>query len=441
MRDFVSQLREAGELAIVDRVVSPKFELAAVTRRVQQASEQAVMFEKVGDTGIRAVSNLYGSHARLCRLIGAPDGDFCRRWSEIMEAPLSFPSATQRASSPPPRTASCLSRLPAITYHAEDGGPYITSAVFLAKEPDTGVPNLSFHRSMMVGDDELRIRLGTRHDLTRYQAKAEQRNQPLEAALLIGTAPEVFLAACASPPYEVSELEFAAKIAGRPLSMVPCHTIDLEFPEDTEIVVEGRILPNVRRTEGPFGEFMGYYVPAGENHVFEVLAVHTRTEPLFHALICGSPEDLRPLEAVTAARIYRHVSALVPGIIDVSCRPNVMMTIIRMRQQYEGHARHALLAAVGSHLDYNKVCIAVDEDVDIHDLDEVMWAFMTRGRADTRTTIVPDVPGFYRDPHKDHWGRLLLDATAPWGRQSEFQRKRIPGEEAVRLEDYLRRDR
>ena len=100
----------------------------------------------------------------------------------------------------------------------------------------------------------------------------------------------------------------------------------------------------------------------------------------------------------------------------------------------------ALLAAVGSHLDYNKVCIAVDEDVDIHDLDEVMWAFMTRGRVDTRTTIIPDVPGFYRDPHKDHWGRLLIDATAPFGRQSEFQRKRIPGEEAIRLTDYLRRD-
>ena len=191
MRDFVSELLGAGDLAIVDRVVSPKFELAAVTRRVQQAGEQAVMFQEVGDTGIRVVSNLYGSHARLCRLIGAPDGDFCRRWSEIMEAPLPFPSATQRASSPPARAASCLSRLPAITYHAEDGGPYITSAIFLAKEPDTGVPNLSFHRSMMVGDDELRIRLGTRHDLTRYQAKAEERIKwlrglgPLNQAILL----------------------------------------------------------------------------------------------------------------------------------------------------------------------------------------------------------------------------------------------------------------
>lgn len=438
MREFVARLLAEGDLAIVDRCVDPKFELAAVTRSVQRAGEQAVLFDRVAGTRLRVVSNLYGSHSRLCRLIGSQDGTFCRRWCELMDAPLPFAAATQRASAPLARVSTRLGELPAVSYHGQDAGPYITAAIFLAREPDTGVPNLSFHRSMCVDDDELRIRLGTSHDLTRYQAKAEARGQPLEAALLIGSAPEVFLAACASPPYGVSELDLAAKIAGRPISMVPCRTIDLEYPEDTEIVVEGRILPHERRPEGPFGEFMGYYVPVGDNHVFQVLDVHTREEAVYHALVCGSPEDLRPLEAVTAARIYRHVSGQVPGILDVSCRPNVMITIIRLRQQYEGHARHALLAAVGSHLDYNKVCIAVDEDVDVYDLEEVMWAFMTRGRADTRTMIIRDVPGFYRDPHKDHWGRLLIDATAPWGRAGEFQRKRIPGEDAINLAEYLR---
>ena len=83
--------------------------------------------------------------------------------------------------------------------------------------------------------------------------------------------------------------------------------------------------------------------------------------------------------------------------------------------------------------------IAVDEDVDIHDYEDVFWAFLTRGRADTRACIVNDIPGFYRDPHKDHWGRLMIDATRPRGREEEFTRKRIPGEEAIRLEDYLGR--
>jgi 4-hydroxybenzoate decarboxylase len=116
-----------------------------------------------------------------------------------------------------------------------------------------------------------------------------------------------------------------------------------------------------------------------------------------------------------------------------------MITIMKIRQQYEGHGKHALLAALGSNMDFNKVCIVVDEDVDIRDLDDVMWAFLTRGPADQRALVLDRIPGFYRDAHKDHWGRLALDATWPWGRAAEFERKRIPGEDAVDLARYVTR--
>src|SRR5690606_25492309 len=148
-----------------------------------------------------------------------------------------------------------------------------------------GVPNLSFHRSMQVSDSELRIRLGSSHDLAKYQARAEARGEAVEAAMLIGTRPEIFLAACASPPMDVNELDIAAKIAGEPIDMYPCETIDLEVPTGTEVVVEGRILPNVRRPEGPFGEFLGFYVPVGDNHVFEVQTVNWRNGAAWHALL------------------------------------------------------------------------------------------------------------------------------------------------------------
>jgi len=226
-------------------------------------------------------------------------------------------------------------------------------------------------------------------------------------------------------------------ISGGLVVMRRCETIDLDVPLATDIVVEGRFLPGVRRPEGPFGEFMGAYVGVGDNHVFEVTHISVRRGAVMHGLLCGSPEDLRPLEAVTAARIYRHVSAEVPGVIDICCKPNGMITIIKLRQQYEGHARPALLVAMGSYLDYNKVCIAVDQDVDIYDLNDVMWAHLTRGRADTRAITPNDVAGFHRDPHKDHWGRLAIDATKPWGREAEFDRKRVPGENGIDLASYL----
>ena len=441
MRRFIDDLARRGELAIVRRPVAPRHQLAAVTKAVQKAGEQAVLFETVEGTDLPVVSNLYGSHERLCRLIGAGDKTFCQKWIELTEACIAGRDADVLEPAPglvdTEFRSGKLSDLPAITYHARDAGPYFTSAIFLAREPDSGVPNLSFHRSMYVSDQELRVRLGSTHDLARYQAKAEARGDALEAALLLSCPPEIFLAACASLPYEASELVMAAQITGAKVPMRRCKTIGLDVPASVDIVVEGRFLANVKRPEGPFGEFMGNYVEVGDNHVFEVTHVSYRPDAVFHGLVCGSPEDLRPLEAVTAARVYRHVAAQVPGVIDVCCRPNVMISIIKIRKTYEGQGKHAILAALGSYLDYNKVVIVVDEDVDIYNLDDVMWAYMTRGRADTRAMILNDIPGFYRDPHKDHWGRLCIDATMPFGREAEFARKTIPGEDAVDLREWL----
>ena len=438
MRDYVSRLSERGEMRIIEREVDPRFELAAVTQASQSESALPLLFRKVRGSGFPVVTNLYGSRERLCELIGAEDMNFCRRWSEVADG-----AAAPAGAGPRPDPASGdlhrgkLSDLPLITYFERDAGPYFTSAIYLAREPGSGTPNLSFHRSMYVSDDELRVRLGSSHDLAGYKARADARDEPLEAALLIGPPPEVFLAAAASLAYKEDELAAAARLSGGGIAMRPCETIDLEVPAATEIVVEGRFLPNELRPEGPFGEFMGYYVPVGDNAVFEVLDVSWREGAIFHSLLCGTAEDIRPLELAIAARIYRHLSARLPGIVDVACHAALLNTVIKVRQHYRGHGRHAVLAAFGAHMDYSKACIAVDEDVDIHDLEDVMWAYLTRGRADRRAFILDDVPGFYRDPSKDHFGRLAIDATKPWGREPEFERKRIPGAADLRLADYL----
>ncbi len=441
MQTLLTQLQDRGQLVRVARPVDPCHQLAAVTRAVQRAGGEAVLFEQVAGSPLPVVSNLFGDHARLCAMIGTGGQTFCQRWNALTDAAATAPADTVTRPATPAESAGfvsgTLSDLPAITWHGRDGGPYFTSAIYLANDPDTGVPNLSFHRSQQISDSELRVRLGSSHDLARYQSAAEARGEPLEAALILSAPPEIFLAACASLPIEASELAMAAQIRGEPLAMRRCVTLDLEVPASADIVVEGRFLPGIRRPEGPFGEFMGNYVEIGDNHVFEVTHVSYRPGAVLHGLLCGSPEDLRPLEAVTAARVYRAVSAAVRGVIDVCCRPNVMITIVKIRKAYEGHAQHVFLAALASHLDYNKVVIVVDEDVDIYDLDDVMWAYLTRGRADTRAMILPDIPGFYRDPKKDHWGRLCIDATMPWGREAEFARKSIPGQGSIDLRDWL----
>jgi 4-hydroxybenzoate decarboxylase len=437
MRDYIEQLRKRGELRVVRREVDPAFELAGVIVRSQRESDAAILFEKVKGTRFPVVSNVFGSQRRLSEMIGATDG-FCRRWLEVVSKGVSFPAAGRPITAVPGDLQEGRMRdLPHIRYFERDAGPYLTAGVFLAKEPDTGVPNLSFSRSMMVSDTELRVRLAPPHDLTKYQAKAEQRGAPLDVAILLGPPPEVFLAACASVPYEADEMAIAAQLRGAPLPLRPCKTIDLMVPAETEIVIEGRILPNERRPEGPFGEFLGYYVGEGRNHVFEVQHVSWRRDAMFHALLCGYAEDLRALEISFASRVYRHIVADLPGILDVSCSPSPLHTIVKIRPQFEGHAQQVILKTFSSHLQYNKVVIVVDEDVDIHDFQDVWWAVMTRCRVDRKITIIPDIPGFYRDEARVHWGRLGIDATKPFGREKEFERKVIPGAAELNLRDYF----
>ena len=228
----------------------------------------------------------------------------------------------------------------------------------------------------------------------------------------------------------------AARLAGKPIPLRRCKHIDLMVPAATEIVIEGRFLPNERRPEGPFGEFMGYYMPVGNNAVFEVLGVTCRQGrrlPQHPVRLAGGSADARALGVGEDLRARQRV---LPGIVDVTCQPFVLHSVVKIRQQYEGHARQVLLAVMGAEPTWAKMVTVVDEDVDIYNMDDVMWAILTRSRPDKDFITIADTPTFYRDPHKDHWGRMGIDATAPFGRD-EFVRKRIPGAEAIELGKYL----
>src|SRR5262245_22918531 len=306
MRAYLDGLRRAGALREIARDVDGRHELAAVTQASQRESDEPLLFHKVTGSRFPVMTNVFGSRARLMDMIGAADGSFCRRWVELMRRPAQAPRIV---GAPNDLEDIRLTELPQITYFERDGGPYLTAGVFLAREPDGGVPNLSFHRCQIINDSELRVRLGRSHHLTQYQAKAEARGEALDAAILLGPPLGLVLAAAAPLAYDENEMEVAGKIAGQALDLRRCRTVDLDVPVDTEIVIEGRILPGERRPEGPFGEFMGYYVPVGDNHVFEVSAVTARRNAMFHSITCGSPEDLRLLEVAVATRTYQALMA------------------------------------------------------------------------------------------------------------------------------------
>lgn len=440
MRDFIKKLEMRGDLLVVDREIDPAHELAAVTHLAQKKWAKPVLFTNVKGTRFPVVTNVYSTRERLGEVIGIDAREFCTQWSKLASlgaSELAEPLALASPETMPEYEEVKLSDLPLITYSDRDGAPYFTSAMFIARDPETGVGNLSYHRSMFISDNELRCRLAPRHHLTIYHEKAEKKGKPLEAAMLIGPPAHAFLTAAAPLPYDVDELEVAARLRGRPIAMRRCNHIDLEVPAETEVVIEGRFLPNERRPEGPFGEFMGYYVPVGPNAVFEVLGVTVRKDAMFHSILCGSPEEVLTLELSVSANIYQRLSAALPGIVNVTCQPFVNHAIVQIEPQFEGHARQVMLATIGAEPIWAKQVTVVDTDVNIYDMDDVQWSILTRCRPDKDMLIIPDTPSFYRDEQKDHWGRLLVDATKPWGREAEFERKRLRLADKVRVEDWF----
>jgi 4-hydroxybenzoate decarboxylase len=268
------------------------------------------------------------------------------------------------------------------------------------------------------------------------QRRAEQAGKPLPAAILLGVPPLVMLAAAARTAPGLTEMDLAGALAGRAFPTFRCPTLDMAIPE-AEIIIEGELLAGVRRPEGPFGEWMDYYVPVMDNHVLEVRHVWTRPDARYYAIHAGSAEEIVLTSLPIAGDIYQAVKKYVPSVINVACWPMIQFCVIQMQKQYEGQPRKALLAAFGAELTRILFAVVVDPDVDIYNPADVIWAMTTRCRPDRDTFTIPDVPSFGRDPHQVHWGRLGIDATAPLEWPAEFERKKVPGAGAVRFEDYL----
>lgn len=196
MRDFMEALRAQGQLLTVSREVQPKHQLAAITDLVQKKHDKPLLFEKVAGTRFPVLTSVYSNRARLAQILGIKPTEFCRKWHQLTSLGTALKEPPIRHVPLPGDLEDLkLSDLPLITYSERDAGPYFTSAIYLAEEPETKVRNLSFHRSMYVSDKEMRVRLAPRHHLTLYHEKAEKMGKPLEAAMLIGPPPS-----SSSPP-------------------------------------------------------------------------------------------------------------------------------------------------------------------------------------------------------------------------------------------------
>jgi len=325
--------------------------------------------------------------------------------------------------------------LPLPTHNQLDSGPYITAGLIITRNPETGAQNVAILRCQLNGPDRLGVLVlprQTHHFLSMAEAKGES----LPVAIVIGVDPLTLLASQAIAPLDQDELEIAGALQGAKLPIAKCLGSDILVPAEAEFVLEGRFLPGVREPEGPFGEFPQYYGSRDLRPVIVVDRVTHRVDPIFHTINGGGLEHLLLGGIPREATLLAHLRRSFPSVRDVhlppggTCRYHLY---VQMRKAYEGEAKNVILGAFAGHYDVKHV-IVVDEDVDIHDPQEVEWAVATRVQADRDIVIIPGAHGSRLDPSADNGvgAKMGIDAPIPLGGDPmRFMRIRIPGEEAV----------
>ena len=441
LRGWMEHLRSKGLLKEVTRAVDRSFELAAVGKKAD--TKYAVMFSNVKGASMPVVTGIASTRQTIAEMLGVSMAELADTFAGAQANPCECEVVTSEAA-PVHQCVSLsvnLADLPIPVHHEKDAGPYITAGVLISKDPETGERNLSIHRLHVQGPDQLGILILPRH-LDNFYRKAEALGKPLEIAIAIGLDPVLLLASQALVPLGFDEYSIASAMYDQPLQLVKGKTVDIEVPAQAEIVLEGHILPEKREIEGPFGEYPKYYGPASPKPIIKLTAITTRKDPVYHTIVPATMEHLLLGAIPREGGMLQIIRQAVPTALSVhltpggTCRYHAVVSINKVN---EGEEKNAMFAAFASSQEIKRV-VVVDADVDIFDPVDVEWAIATRMQAGSDVFIVNRACGNKLDPSSDEGvsDKMGINATVPLGSDPfRYERIRIPGETAVKLEDYI----
>lgn len=448
MRQFLNYLGEMGHLVRVEKEVDPRYEIAAYIRKTSDQRGPGLLFERVKGCDMRVAGGLFAT------LRGAALSLQCKV-EELNERVIQ--GVTNPISSVSVESGSCqevvykgdevdLYRLPIPLYSEKDSAPYITMGVTISKDPNTGARNMGLYRNELKGKNRLGISAQT---VGRHLSMAEKHGDGVPVVIALGVDPALLIAAGWKAPYGVDEVAIAGGLRGAPVEMVKALTSDLDVPATAEIVIEGIVLPNVREMEGPFGEYPGYYNPAILKPVVEVTAITHRHNPIFLAGLTGMPTtENHILKQICLEPMYTwDLKQKFPGVQAVhlpAAGAQAMLAVVAMRPTSKFEARNVIVYMLGNRPSV-KCVIAVEDDIDIHDIEKVVWAVMTRSQPAEDVIILPNVLEIALDPSGPRGGvaggkegsgpeltasGMGIDATRPFGRIFP-EVVRVPGVENV----------
>jgi 4-hydroxy-3-polyprenylbenzoate decarboxylase len=458
LRDFIAQLEQAGDLKRVPQPVSPHLEMTALCDRVLRAGGPALLFENPAGHTMPVLGNLFGTPERVARAMGVDDLRKLRPFGEALaalkepEAPKGFKDmmglggllktlwhmAPREVGSAPCQEIVWegkdvdLAKLPVQHCWPGDAAPLITWGLVITKGPNKARQNLGIYRQQVIAPNKVIMRWlahrGGAQDFRDHGIK--HPGEPYPVAVALGADPATLLGAVTPVPDTLSEYQFAGLLRGGRTDIVRSLGSQLHVPATAEIVLEGHIRPDANHAsgyehalEGPYGDHTGYYNEQAWFPVFTIDRMTMRREPIYHSTYTGKPPDEPAVLGMAMNELFIPLlQRQFPEIVDFHLPPegcSYRMAVVSIRKAYPGHARRVMMG-VWSHLRqfmYTKFIIVVDEDVNVRDWREVIWALTTRMDPARDTMMIESTPIDYLDfasPVSGLGSKMGLDATNKW---------------------------
>ena len=449
LRGFVEMVKRdhPEEFVRITAPVRQKLDITSAVFELERSGRSPVIqFDNVEGFDLPVITNVAGNRRLLASALGTTPDDLPLAYRERCQNYI----PVERVGDAPWQEVVLegddvdLTKLP-IPHHFEvDAAPYITAGQIAARDPETGVDTIGFHRLMLKGKNRLGLSLHSRRRMYEFHRRAEARGESLPAVITIGTHPVHYMGSMAYHfPPNVRKYEIIGALFQEPYRVAQSRTADLEVPAGAEIVIEGEILAGDREPEGPFGEFTGYASYRSTENVFVAKRIQMRRDAMFHSVASGTAADHILVSSISReAEILNALRRNLPNVSAVHvplCTVGALMAIIQMKKTAEGQPKQAIMAALGTEF-YVKTIVVVDEDVDIFNLSDVMWAVSTRVRADQDITLIHGAMGAILDPTSDPVNHTLtkvgIDATKPTGRDFA-ERLVISDEQRARVRDIL----
>ncbi|MCK6374367.1 MAG: 4-hydroxy-3-polyprenylbenzoate decarboxylase [Zoogloea sp.] len=454
LRDFIARLEQLGELRRVSVEVDPHLEMTEICDRVLRAGGPAILFEKPKGYDMPVLANLFGTPQRVALGMGESGDDWqnaLRETGKLLaflkepEPPKGLKDAWEKLPvfkqvlNMSPKTVSSapcqqvvkegadvdLGRLPIQHCWPGDVAPLITWGLVVTRGPSKTRQNLGIYRQQVLGPNKVIMRwLAHRGGALDYlEHQKANPGQPFPVAVVLGCDPATILGAVTPVPDSLSEYQFAGLLRGAKTELVKCIGSDLQVPASAEIILEGVIHPGETALEGPYGDHTGYYNEQAEFPVFTIERITHRRDPIYHSTYTGKPPDEPAMLGVALNEVFVPLlQKQFTEIVDFYLPPegcSYRLAVVSIRKQYPGHAKRVMFG-IWSFLRqfmYTKFIIVVDDDVNIRDWKEVIWALTTRMDGTRDTTLVDNTPIDYLDfasPVAGLGSKMGLDATNKW---------------------------